>query len=128
MEVRWDAAVADSRFWSEPPPLAARPASNAVEDAKVEVCVWPFGVLASGVERPITMRMGKGFTLGQVVAELKARFGAGFLEGMLDCKGDLISHCRVFVDGRMIESLALPLPSGPQANVEIILLAAVEGG
>lgn len=128
MNVRWDAAVGDSHFWSEQPP-AARPAPGAAAHGTVEVRVWPFGILAaSGVQRPIMLGLGEGFTLRNVIAGLETRFGAEFLDGMLDDKGELISHCRVFVDGRMIESLALPVPSGPQANVEIILLVATEGG
>ena len=128
MEVRWDAAVGDSRFWSEQP-LATRPAPAAATHGTVEVHVWPFGILAgSGVERPITLGLRDGFTLHHVIAGLEARFGAEFLDGMLDEKGELISHFRVFVDGHMIESLALPVPSGPHVNVEIILLVATEGG
>ncbi len=128
MEVRWDATVSDNSFWSEQG-LAARPVLEAPPHGTVEVRVWPFGILAgSGVQRPIRLGLSGGFTLRDVLAELKTRFGAGFLEGMLDEQGELISHCRVFVDGRMIESLAVPVPSGAQADVEIILLVATEGG
>ena len=126
MDVRWDAAVGNSRLWSEQP-LAARPVPAASTHGTVEVRVRLFGSLrGSGV--PITLALGDGFTLRHVIAGLEARLGAEFLDGVLDEKGDLISQCRIFVDGRMIESLALPLPSGPQANVEIILLVGIEGG
>ena len=128
MEVRWDAAVSGNCFWSEQP-LAARPASAVATHGTVEVRVWPFGILAaSGVPRPITLELGQGFTLRHVIVGLEARFGAKFLDGMLDETGELHSHCRVFVDGRMIERLALPVPSGAHADVEIILLVATEGG
>lgn len=128
MEVRWDATVSDNCFWSERP-LAARPAPAVATHGTVEVRVWPFGILAgSGVQRPILLGLGGGFTLRDVIDGLERRFGAEFLDGMLDEKGELISHCRVFVDGRMIESLAQPVPSGARADVEIILLVATEGG
>ena len=128
MNVRWDAAVGNSRFWSEPP-LAVRPASAASTHGTVDVHVRLFGSLGgSGEQRPITLGLGDGFTLRHVIAGLEARFGAEFLDGVLDENGELISQCRIFVDGRMFESLALPVPSGPQANVEIILLVGIEGG
>ncbi len=128
MEVRWDAAVSGSRFWSEQPPVEP-PMIAASNHGWIDVRVWPFGILAdSRIERPIMLELGDGFTLRDVINGLEARCGAEFLDGMLDGKGELISHCRVFVDGRMIERLEHPVPSGPQADVEIILLVATEGG
>lgn len=126
MSVRWDAAVGDSCFWSEPPVEVRQP---PLAGESVEVRVWPFGILAaSNVSRPIILNLTQGFTLRTVIAGLKARFGDDFLDSVLDGGGGLISQCRVFVEGCAVENLDSPLPAKPQANIEIILLVAIEGG
>ena len=126
--VRWDAATSRNSFWLAAP--AAAPAAAAdTPSGSVEVRVWPFGILAgAGLPRPLTVNLAQGFTLSQVLDAVRSRYGAALLDDMFDDKGELNSHCRVCVDGDMVESLQAAVHCGPQANLEIILLVATEGG
>lgn len=131
MTVRWDAVVDKSRFWAEPSlpsavPATPRQGSGAPTTAKV----WLFGELAGFLaERPLELILPEGSTAGDLVAELGRRCGAEFLERVLGADGRKFSHCRMFVDGRRVDDMATPVHCGPSpAVVEIILLAAIEGG
>lgn len=128
MKVRWDASAVAGGFWSQP--ADERPAAPAgAGQGTVEVRVWPFGILAAGdIQRPIALALREGFSLRSVVTALRERFGAQFLDGVVDAQDELSSHCRVFVDGRPVEDLSMPVATGPQSNIEIILLVAAEGG
>lgn len=131
MTVRWDAVVDKSRFWAEPSlpsavPATPRQGSGAPTTAKV----WLFGELAGFLaERPLELILPEGSTVGDLVAELGRRCGAGFLDKVVGADGRKFSHCRVFVNGLRADDLRMPISAGAApAVVEIILLAAIEGG
>jgi hypothetical protein len=129
MLVRWDAVVQDNDFWSErarPAPRADLPAANR----PVCVQVWLFGSLHDRVaQNPVTVEFRAPFSVRDVVAELGNRFGREFLERLTDSGGDLLRICRVFVNGQAIDDTAAPLhTASAQAEIELILLTAAEGG
>ncbi|MBI2318372.1 MAG: MoaD/ThiS family protein [Betaproteobacteria bacterium] len=131
MSVRWDAVVDKSLFWTDPPPRAAAPSSTAADPAaRVPVKVWLYGSLASLLaERPLELQFPAGFSVADVLAELGRRCGKEFSESVLGADGRKFSHCRVYVDGFRADDLQGPVHAGPSpAVVEIILLAAIEGG
>ncbi|MBI4292638.1 MAG: MoaD/ThiS family protein [Betaproteobacteria bacterium] len=131
MKVRWDAVVDRSRFWTEASrPASASPASTQQITEPVTVNVWLYGSLARMVEkRPLALQLPQGSSVGDVLAELGRRFGEEFTDRVVGADGQKFSHCRVFVDGLRMEDMGLPVDKGPSpATVEIILLAAIEGG
>lgn len=131
MKVRWDAVVDRSRFWTETarPAAASSPSTEEITE-QVTVKVWLYGSLARMLEkRPLELQLPQGFSLGDVLAELSRRYGEEFSDRVLGADGRKFSHCRVFVDGLRIEDLGTPVHAGASpATVEIILLAAIEGG
>ena len=131
MKVRWDAVVDGSRFWAEPSRPASVPSHSTQEITEpVTVKVWLYGSLARMLaQRPLELKLPQGFSVGQVMAELGRRYGEEFSDRVLGADGRKFSHCRVFVDGLRIEDLGTPVHAGTSpATVEIILLAAIEGG
>jgi hypothetical protein len=129
MLVRWDAVVQDNDFWSE----AARPKpSENLPAANCAVCVqvWLFGSLHDRVaQNPVQVECRAPFSMRDVVAELGNRFGREFLARLTDSGGDLLPICRVFVNGQAIDDTAAPIhTASAQAEIELILLTAAEGG
>lgn len=131
MKVRWDAVVDGSRFWAEPPRPASVPSHSTQEITEpVTVKVWLYGSLARMLEkRPVELELPQGFSVGDVLAEFSRRYGEELSDRVLGADGRKFSHCRVFVNGLRIEDMESPVHAGPSpAVVEIILLAAIEGG
>lgn len=129
MEVRWDAVVQGSHFWSE----RARPSPEApVASADRPVCVqaWLFGSLADGVaERPVALEFRTPFCVRDVIAELGRLYGRAFLDQVTDSGGGIIRNCRVFVNGQAVDDAAAPIRTDAlPTEVELILLTAAEGG
>jgi len=131
MKVRWDAVVDHSRFWADSsrPAKVSSPSTQEITKP-VTVNVWLYGSLARMLEkRPLELQLPQGFSVGDVLAELGRRYGAEFTERIVGADGRKFSHCRVFVDGLRIEDMGVPVNAGASpAMVEIILLAAIEGG
>jgi len=131
MNIRWDAVVDRSRFWTEPSrPAAVSPPIKQEVPGQVVVEVWLFGSLARLLaKRPLELQLPQDFTVGDVLAELRARCGKEFSDRIMGADGRKFSHCRIFVDGLRAEDMGKPVHAGPSsARVEIILLAAIEGG
>lgn len=131
MSVRWDAVVDKSNFWTEPSrPSTLPPTAGPSAGAPVAIKVWLYGALASAsVERPLDLTLAHGFTVRDVFAELTRRYGDEFRERVIGADGRKFSHCRVFVNGLRVDDLGMPLSAAAApAVVEIILLAAIEGG
>ena len=131
MTVRWDAVVDRSQFWTESArPAAVSSASTQEISNPVTVNVWLYGSLARMLEkRPLELLLPQGFSVGDVLAELTRRYGGEFSDRVVGADGRKFSHCRVFVDGLRIEDMGVPVKVGASpAMVEIILLAAIEGG
>jgi hypothetical protein len=130
MEVRWDAVVQDSRFWSE----RTRPSPDApAADANRLVCVqvWLFGSLADGVrERPATVEFHGPFSVGDVIAELGRRWGRTFLDKVTAPGGGVLGYCRMFVNGESVDDSTAPIQTTTKSptQIEMILLTAAEGG
>lgn len=127
MGVRWDAVVdCSSRPVEAPAALAAHPSPFA----HVSVEVWLFGSLADAVpERPLRLQFRNPFSIDDIVAELGGRFGDAFLSRVTAPDGGMLRHCRVFVNGEAVEDTGAPvLTHAPQAQIEMILLTAAEGG
>ena len=130
-KVRWDAVVDRGGFWSEPPRPESQPSTAEQQSASpVTVKVWPYGTLAAVLaERPLTLQLAAGFSVGDVLAELGRRHGEAFRELVIGSDGRKFRHCRVFVDGLPAEDVEAPVRVGQTpALVEIILLTALEGG
>ncbi len=129
MLVRWDAVVQANNFWSEstcqPPATAAAGAARPVS-----VQVWLFGSLNdNAVESPVTMELYAPFSVRDVIAGLGLLYGRALLERLTDSSGDLLRICRVFVNGHAVDDIAAPIETtAAQAEVELILLTAAEGG
>lgn len=131
MNVRWDAVVADNRFWTEPPrPSVVRPDAKQEDAAQTSVKVWLYGTLAGVSEqRPVELQISQDFTVTDVLAELSRRYGEGFSDHVIGPDGRKFRHCRVFVDGLPADDVDTPVHAGPApALVEMILLTAIEGG
>lgn len=129
MGVRWDAVVNGSRFWSQPEGAEA-PAPAAGRDAPVCVQVLLFGALANAIaDRAVTLALHPPFRIADVMAELERRYGGEFLSLIAAPNGAKLNHCRVYVNGEPANDLAMPVQCGrSSAQIEIILLTAVEGG
>jgi len=126
MGVRWDAVVQDRGFWSDAahPSIRTQPAS-----ADSSVQVWLFGSLADGVERPVRLEFRGPFCVADVVAKLGNLYGRTFLDRVTDSAGAIIRNCRVFVNGQCVEDATTPVQiDTPNADIELILLTAAEGG
>ena len=128
MGVRWDAVVEDKGFWS----AGACDLSAAPVGADRPVCVqaWLFGSLACGIaKRPLTLEFRRPFCVADVIAELGRVYGRTFLERVTNAQGGISRDCRVFVNGQAVEDAAAPIqPESMQADVELIMLTAAEGG
>jgi hypothetical protein len=129
MGVRWDAVVSGSRFWSQPEGAEA-PAPGAGRNAPVSVQVLLFGALANAIaDRPITLALYPPFRIADVMIELGRRYGDEFLSLIAAPNGAKLNHCRVYVNGEPANDPARPVQPGiSSAQIEIILLTAVEGG
>lgn len=94
------------------------------------VHVWLFGTLSRfDPERPVVLHLPRDFTAGDVVARLGERYGAKFLDRVLSAPGEKFSHCRLFVNGSLVEELDTPIETnGTATDIEMILLIAAEGG
>ena len=124
-DARWDAAAIDDGFWSEasaPPPQPS--------EFPVEVRVWLYGSLAAADRRrPIVLQLAPGATAAAVFAGLGQILGAERFADLASVRGDKRSTCRLFVEGKEVEDLSLPLPGcAGCADVEVIVLAGIEGG
>jgi hypothetical protein len=129
MAVRWDAVVeGDRRRFEQARPAAARLTSSAGAPASVHI--WLFGSLAGAVpERPLMLQFRPPFSIGDVIAELGRRCGDEFTSRVTSPDGNLLRHCRVFVDGEAVEDPRAPVRAqDPVAQIEMILLTAAEGG
>lgn len=129
MGVRWDVVVSGSRFWSEPEGADA-PEPGAGRDDPVSVQVLLFGALANAIaDRPITLALYPPFRIADVMVELGRRYGGEFLSRIAAPNGAKLNHCRVYVNGEPANDPGKPVQSGKSpAQIEIILLTAVEGG
>ena len=129
MLVRWDAVVQANNFWSESTSLPPGPPA-AGTDKTVCVQVWLFGALNDkAVESRVTMEFHAPFSVKDVIAGLGHRFGRAFLERLTDSRGMLLRNCRVFVNGQDVDDIAAPIETAAaQAEIELILLTAAEGG
>ena len=129
MGVRWDAVVQDNDFWSDAV-LPARDVAGAAEHRPVPVQVWLFGSLADGIaERPLTVQCRGAFSVGDVIAELGRRCGQTFLDRVTDSGGDVFRTCRIYVNGQPVDDVKAPVCTDAlQADIELILLTAAEGG
>jgi hypothetical protein len=130
MNVRWDAVVDRSKMIPSPIPPAAAGAPAAASMGEATVEVWLFGSLQPpDIERPLALSLPAPATAGQVLAQLGARLGPQFLAKVLDETGAKRGHCRLFLDGHVIDDLGQPIGHGANpARIELILLMAAEGG
>lgn len=129
MWVRWDAIVQDNSFWSEHPRQSQK--ARIVDPNNLNrVQVRLFGSLNNGVTaRPLTLDFVGPFTIKDVIVELGRLYGTEFLDCMVDVGGVLSRTCRVIVNGQLVEDTTTPIvTNGFQAEVEMILLSAIEGG
>lgn len=108
-----------------PEPLAA-----AADPAQLEVRVRMFGmVCAMTGEREVTLRLPPGAVVNDVIGALAERYQTPLFENAMSAAGKKTSHCRISVDGTLVRDPATPLKAeGGHSTVEIILLAAYEGG
>ncbi|MDP6175079.1 MAG: hypothetical protein QGF09_13015 [Rhodospirillales bacterium] len=92
--------------------------------------IWLFGGLSSLVkDRPAIIEMPKDFTATDVIAEMGKRYGQEFLDSVTEANGEKIKCCKIFLDGLPVEDVDWPLETeGDKAEMEMILLAADEGG
>jgi hypothetical protein len=133
MNVRWDAVVISH-------PESASAALAAVQSSPqlvarqcpdcIQVQVHLFGVLSSlSVNRLIELSLPLSATIADVLAVLRQRLGEGFLPQVLDRAGKKHRHCRLFVDGYVVEDVNTRLAAKAEpTQIEIILLIAPEGG
>lgn len=135
MNTRWDEVVdlsSGRSVGSAPRGALAGPRapSGFAADGSVVVNVWLYGTLAGGaIERPIVLELSRPFTVGDVLAALRAHCGDGFAQHVVDRDGRKYSYCRVFVNGLPNEDLDGPVHDGScPATVEMILVTGVEGG
>jgi len=145
--VRWDSVVDGTATAvgrnGMPLSLQRRPDKPGVDDrdldkrdagnrrsGSISVHVRLFGALASlSAERSASVQFSSGATLADVLAALGKRFGEPFLAAVLDPTGAKHRHCRLFVDGYVVEDLQRALAATDQpTEIEIILLIAPEGG
>jgi hypothetical protein len=95
----------------------------------VDVRVWFFGLISIMTgEREVNLELPSGSTARDVLAALGRRYGETFSGNLMRTKDAKASCCRISVDGRLVRDVDAPLTSGRSASVEIILLAAPEGG
>ena len=129
MGVRWDAVVQDNDFWSK---FARLSPEAPVADANHPVLVRArlFGSLACAVaERTLSLEFRDPFCVADVIAELGRVNGRAFLDRVTDPKGGIFRNCRIFVNGQAVDDVAAPVRTETlQAEVELILLTAAEGG
>jgi len=128
MEMRWDAVVQNSDFWSESRQSPA--ASVADAERPVRVRIRLFGSLNDGAVRsPVTLELRGPFSVADVIAGLGRLHGRAFLDRVTDPAGGLLRNCRAFVNGQPVDEAAAPIrAAGQQTEFELILLTAVEGG
>ena len=131
MAVRWDAVVERDRHRFEIGFEPARPAAARLTpcaSAPASVEIWLFGSLADAVpERPLRLQFRNPFSIGDVIAELGRHCGDGFLSRVTAPDGEMLRHCRVFVNGEDVEDTRAPV-CAQASQIEMILLTAAEGG
>lgn len=129
MAVRWDAVVESGRRRFEPARASATRLTPSA-GAAASVDVWLFGSLADALrERPLKLQFRVPFSIADVIAELGRRCGGEFTSRVTAPDGSLLRHCRVFVDGEVVEDPRAPVcTQDPVAQIEMILLTAAEGG
>lgn len=126
MNIRWDAAAISAKSLTEPP-VWVEPQVSTSE--RVPAHVWLFGTLSlNSAPRPLVVDLPSGFTLLDLIVRLREHFDSDFLKDAIDSQNRLVSQCRVFINGRLVEELGVPVSAGVQANIEIIMLGAIEGG
>ena len=89
-----------------------------------------FGMLGIfAKERSVALQMAERATLGDVLEELRKRFGREFMDRILRVPGEMHSYCQVFVNNTQVDDLDKELESnGSVAEVGMILFMASEGG
>ena len=110
-----------------PPPASA---SDAVSEPSLAMRVELFGILATSTSnRALTLQLPAKASVGDVIANLRARFGEELFEHVYKAQGALNGCCRVFIDGCPADDLEAPLARGAGSpTVEVILLTPAEGG
>ena len=108
-----------------PHPSAADPGT-----AELDVCVRMFGmVCAMTGERELTLRLPLDAVVNDVIRALAERYKTALFEEAMSNARQKTSHCRISVDGYLVQDLNAPLRTkGSRTTVEIILLSAFEGG
>lgn len=94
------------------------------------VRLWLFGGLSVLCpERPLTLEVPSGITVGELLGILGRRLGAVLLESVMETPSRKFSICRVFIDGMPVD-LDDRLPETPAglSDFELIVLTAAEGG
>ncbi len=75
------------------------------------------------------LRLAAGATAAAVFSNLGQILGPERFADLASGRGDKRSTCRLFVDGKEVEDLSLPLLGrAGRAEVEVIVLAGIEGG
>lgn len=103
---------------------------TAVAEASLTLKVWLFGGLSTIIpDRPATLAVAPNFTAMDVISELGNRYGSDFLDQVMETENEKTKCCKIFVDGLPVEDIHWPVETeGEQAEFEMILLAADEGG
>ena len=111
-------------------PDDTKSALTAETQGGTAVHVWLFGGLSTLIkDRPAIIDMPKDFTAAQLIAEMGRRFGPDFTNAIMETDEEKIKACKIFMDGLPVEDIHWPLEAdGDKAEMEMILLAADEGG
>lgn len=120
-------AVSDRHFWAPAPP--AVPDAD-IASAPTEVRVRLFGALApAGLPQPVVLRLAPPATVASVLASLGRVLGPERVTDLADTHGRKRRTCRLFVDGRAVDEVETALvPGARRTDIEIIVLAGIEGG
>ncbi|WP_141400574.1 MoaD/ThiS family protein [Magnetospirillum sp. 15-1] len=109
---------------------AGRLRGEAGEPGHQAVRLWLFGGLSVLCpERPLTLEVPPGITVGELLGILGRRLGAALLESVMETPSRKFSICRVFIDGMPVDlDDRLPETPGGLSDFELIVLTAAEGG
>jgi molybdopterin converting factor small subunit len=97
---------------------------------QVVVKVELYGVirdLVKDTNMEVDLSERDGASFGDVLEELAERHGPAFRDRLFGSRG-LLSHVKVYSDGRPVEDLSQSLPAGDDLVVRIIVFAAAGGG
>lgn len=96
----------------------------------IAVTIWFFGMVqALTGERQLMLTLPAGARVGTVIDVLAERYGDKLITEVRRGPKDLLTACRIAVNGRLVDSLDAPLTVfDGVATVEMILLACQEGG